>query len=161
MPSIPETDEFPYEAQEAGSLECVPCCVFMVTQYWELDLTWDQVVARVRFSPVDGTPFENIGYLTGVEVAEVESVGIAGSFLSQAPPVPIIANLLIRDASLCSYHRGGEALHAVVVVGMDQSDVSFFDPLTLAEEGHRNRVIRPKSTFQKAWRGGWAVYPRF
>jgi ABC-type bacteriocin/lantibiotic exporter with double-glycine peptidase domain len=156
MPGIPDLDDFPYEEQEEGSLSCVPDCVSMVCQFWDLDKSWDEIAAEIGYSAVNATPFENVQLLSGVSALFVASVEAAYRQLDVGRPV--IANILPQDEDVLPY-ANPPILHAVVVVGYDETEITFIDPLSFARLGERRPLTCKQTAFAGAWLGGWVLLP--
>jgi hypothetical protein len=156
MPSVPNPDEFPYRHQDEDLPACVPACVAMVFDYLGIERSWNDLTAELAFDPYCGTPFDNIGNLTGVRAICVATLEELDQQLTTG--VPVIVNLLADDDELLGYYLDASApLHAVVVVAADGYQVTFSDPLShaaLSTESHRTCS---RSVFEPAWLGGYAL----
>jgi hypothetical protein len=154
MPVLPDLEVFPYEAQEAGTLTCVPDCVSMVYQFLDLEANWGTIAAELRFSEIDGTPFDNIADLSEVVPIFVNGPGDAEVHLELTRPV--IVNLWVRGAALLPYART-EFLHAVVLVGCTGEEVVLVDPLARAMLGSAEPIRAPRRALEQAWEGGYVL----
>ena len=74
MPRLPDVDSFPEVEQEEDTLSCVPACVRACLTYLGVPKDWEVIISELDYCIDDGTPFENITFLTGVEVYELVSV---------------------------------------------------------------------------------------
>lgn len=159
MPILPGLDAFPYVGQEEGSLACVPACVDMVCQFWDLAKSWSEIVAELDYSVDDGTPFSNVAWLSGVRVLPVVALRDIRVHLANAPPHPVIANLYIQGPEVLGYTAQVHMLHAVVVVGIEAEQVTFFDPLSLVQRSTTDPTECDLYSFEDAWLGGWVILP--
>lgn len=160
MPSLPDADDFPFRSQDPDIPECVPVCVAMVYDYPGIDHDWEDLLTDLDFSPAFGTPFENIRNLRRVRIVSVSDLDDLHGHLSASTPRPVIANLLVTDDELLGYHLPQDLfLHAVVVVGVTDLEVTFTDPLSqemFSTTFHRSCSRR---VFADAWMGGFALLP--
>ncbi|HZH98277.1 MAG TPA: C39 family peptidase, partial [Fimbriimonadaceae bacterium] len=127
MRSLSDWDHFPYEPQEEDSLTCVPCSVAMVCQYWGLQKDWDTIIDELDYNPEIGTPFENVGLLSGIRTLRVGQLEETTAHLDLLEARPVVANLLIGNDAVLGYSSPQRFQHAVVIIGISRDHVTFFD----------------------------------
>ncbi|MCC2669779.1 MAG: hypothetical protein K0Q72_2250 [Armatimonadetes bacterium] len=154
MPVLPDLEDFPYEAQDAHTLTCVPDCVSMVYQHLGLVSDWALVAGELGFSELDGTPFDNIQDLSEVVPTFVEDLAEAEIHLGLSRP--IIVNVRVRGPELLTYARSS-FLHAVILVGCTEGEVVLIDPLALSMLGSAAPIRRPRRALERAWQGGYVL----
>jgi hypothetical protein len=157
MPALPGLDTFPYVAQEEDALSCVVDCVDMVLQYWGIEREWRELGAELDYSVDDGTPFENVRYVSGVRSLRVGAVAEIEQFLERG--IPVVANLEIGDAAVLGYHSHRRFLHAVVVVKIDADAAELYDPQSLVQLSSTAPRRCGVVDFERCWRSGWAIRP--
>lgn len=158
MPSLPNSDDFPYYGQAEDLPECVPACVAMVFEYLGVDCSWNALKDQLRFDPHGGTPFDNIADLEGVRVTRVGDLQEAEQHLSAPSPTPVIADLLILDDEVLGYFLdSGFVLHAVVVVAVDEFEVTFSDPLSHHARSTESHRVCARGVFELSWQRGFAL----
>ena len=155
MPQLPAIDEFPYIAQDEDSLACVPVCVGMVCEVLGLPREQDELEVELGYFVDSGTPFENVGLIAGLRAWPVADVTEIAAEIERG--LPIIANLRIDNDGVLGYAADGPFLHAVVVVGIDQEGVLFFDPLSQIQLSTTSPTVCERIDFERAWRGGWVL----
>jgi ABC-type bacteriocin/lantibiotic exporter with double-glycine peptidase domain len=155
MPQLPKLDDFPYVPQEEDSLSCVPACLEVICEYLGLEKRREEIEDELGYSVDDGTPFQNVQLLSGVHTIPIASLEEAVDQIEQG--VPVIADLRIDDPAVLGYAGSGPFKHAVVIVGIEATEVLFFDPLRLAPPGDPTAFYR--AAFERAWQSGWAVTP--
>ncbi len=160
MPSLPNPDEFPYEPQEEDLPACVPACVAMVCAFLGIEHSWETIIEQLEFDPHTGTPFSNISNLAGVQAIPAFTLEEVEAHLSEPDPTPVIANLHAYDDEVLGYALDGFCpLHAVVIVAIDDFQVTFSDPLSHATLSTQAHSTCSRTVFEKAWQCGFALRP--
>jgi hypothetical protein len=160
MPQLPDLDEFPYLAQDEDRPECVPACVAIVCEYLGLDKEWDEICEELDYHVASGTEFERIAYLSGVEHVVVRDTADIEFYLGRPPLTPVIANLYVPDTAVLGYSVSADIpLHAVVVVGIDEREVRFIDPLSHVQKSTFAPQVCRRLDFNRAWMEGYVLRP--
>jgi ABC-type bacteriocin/lantibiotic exporter with double-glycine peptidase domain len=157
MPQLPALDNFPYISQEEDSWGCVPACVAMVCAFLEVQKTPEEIERELDYSVDVGTPFENLALLSGVRILQVRSIEEAARELERG--LPTIADLRIEDSAVLGYWGCAPSLHAVVLVGVEDDQVMFFDPLSLVQLSTCGPTLCSRASFERVWLSGWLLAP--
>jgi len=157
VPQLPDLDDFPYVAQEEDCPDCVVACVRMVLLRLGLDRDQREIELELGYLPDLGTVFEHIAGISGVRAIRVGSVQDAEQHLEMADPV--IGRLWIDDHSVLGYAAEQAFLHAVVVVGVEEQDVTFFDPHSTWQLNTVTERACDRRLFEDAWLGGFVLLP--
>lgn len=110
---------------------CLPACVEMVLDYWGETYTEDELAEAFKTVPLLGTLPENV--VSGIESLGYRALWFEGATLDRLSKLldqewPII--VFLRSANL---PYGVAGLHAVVVIEVTETSVSYLDP-TLSYE---------------------------
>jgi len=126
----------------------------MIYQFLGLDREWSTIAAEVRYSAIDGTPFNHVEDLSDVSAIFVSGLAEADEHLRLQRPV--IVNVRSRGSDLLSYAQS-EFLHAVVLVGTSEQHVTLVDPLAAGMLGTSEPLCRPRWALEQAWEGGYVL----
>lgn len=130
----------------------------MVYEYLGIEKDWSELLEELHYEPAVGTEFENCAKLTGVRPLRIEDVDEVENYLQRPAPSPVIANLYVPDESVLGYSLE-DPLHAVVIVAIDDTTVTFSDPLShygISTTLHQTCDIQ---RFRNAWMGGFVLLP--
>ncbi|MCB0110491.1 MAG: C39 family peptidase [Caldilineaceae bacterium] len=129
--------------QQPSDGDCLPACVYMILSYYERRVRFWRL-RRLLATKSFGTPFSNLQQLEsgGVKVT-LETRGdlsVLHRYLVQN--IPCIASVQTEHLPYWTYNT----LHAVVVVGIDSSQIYLNDP-----ELPEAPVAVPLGDFDLAW----------
>ncbi len=128
--------------KQAQSSDCLAACAAMVLAYLGQPAAYSTLLTLLRIGPL-GTPRRNIQRLTqlGVEVIYREAtLPLVADYLAAGQPV-----IAFVDTTELAYWSTATN-HAVVIIGLDESDVLVNDP---ALETAPQRI--PHDEFELAW----------